>query len=99
MPAGKDVGGGRRGGTTKKNAFCSFCRKSYRDVGIGNGEFRLLPHAAFKRIVRDVFQPSRVDEGKRHARAFGFAFPPITGNAWRVINEREFLARQPVKKG
>jgi ATP-dependent Clp protease ATP-binding subunit ClpX len=34
MPTGKDVGGGRRGGsTTKKNAFCSFCRKSYRDVG------------------------------------------------------------------
>ena len=36
MPSGKDTGGlGRRGagGTTKKNAFCSFCRKSYRDVG------------------------------------------------------------------
>lgn len=34
MPAGKEIGGGRRGGsTTKKNAFCSFCRKSYRDVG------------------------------------------------------------------
>ena len=35
MPAGKDVGGARRsgGGTTKKNAFCSFCRKSYREVG------------------------------------------------------------------
>ncbi|MFM8633756.1 MAG: ATP-dependent Clp protease ATP-binding subunit ClpX [Planctomycetia bacterium] len=36
MPSGKDVGNiGRRGagGTTKKNAFCSFCRKSYRDVG------------------------------------------------------------------
>jgi len=34
MPAGKDSSGGRRGsGTTKKNAFCSFCRKSYRDVG------------------------------------------------------------------
>src|SRR5687767_6934313 len=34
MPAGKDLGGGRRGAsTTKKNAFCSFCRKSYRDVG------------------------------------------------------------------
>ncbi len=34
MPAGKELGGGRRGGsTTKKNAFCSFCRKSYRDVG------------------------------------------------------------------
>ncbi len=34
MPVGKDVGGGRRSGsTTKKNAFCSFCRKSYRDVG------------------------------------------------------------------
>ena len=33
MPAGKDTGGTRRGGTTKKNAFCSFCRKSYRDVG------------------------------------------------------------------
>jgi ATP-dependent Clp protease ATP-binding subunit ClpX len=25
--------GGRRGSTSKKNAFCSFCRKSYRDVG------------------------------------------------------------------
>jgi ATP-dependent Clp protease ATP-binding subunit ClpX len=37
MPTGKDVGGGLgkrgAGGTTKKNAFCSFCRKSYRDVG------------------------------------------------------------------
>ena len=49
MPSGKDVsgggssGGGKRngggnmssGGTggTKKNAFCSFCRKSFRDVG------------------------------------------------------------------
>lgn len=34
MPAGKDGPSSRRGGgTTKKNAFCSFCRKSYRDVG------------------------------------------------------------------
>ncbi len=33
MPTGRDVSGTRRGGTTKKNAFCSFCRKSYRDVG------------------------------------------------------------------
>ncbi len=36
MPSGKDVNNlGRRGagGTTKENAFCSFCRKSYRDVG------------------------------------------------------------------
>ena len=34
MPSGKDFGTTvRRGGTSKKNAFCSFCRKSYRDVG------------------------------------------------------------------
>lgn len=34
MPAGRDFTAGRRSsGTTKKNAFCSFCRKSYRDVG------------------------------------------------------------------
>ncbi len=34
MPSSRDMGGTRRsGGTTKKNAFCSFCRKSYRDVG------------------------------------------------------------------
>src|SRR6187549_2495412 len=34
MPAGKDMSGGRRSAsTTKKNAYCSFCRKSYRDVG------------------------------------------------------------------
>ena len=34
MPSGRDVTGGRRTtGATKKNAFCSFCRKSYRDVG------------------------------------------------------------------
>ena len=33
MPAGKDGDSGRRGSTTKKNAFCSFCRKSYKDVG------------------------------------------------------------------
>ena len=33
MPS-KDMGGNRRSGSTnKKNAFCSFCRKSYRDVG------------------------------------------------------------------
>jgi ATP-dependent Clp protease ATP-binding subunit ClpX len=34
MAGSRDLGGTRRGGgTTKKNAFCSFCRKSYRDVG------------------------------------------------------------------
>ena len=33
MPASKNGGVSRRGSTTKKNAFCSFCRKSYRDVG------------------------------------------------------------------
>jgi ATP-dependent Clp protease ATP-binding subunit ClpX len=34
MPIGREFNAGRRGGgTTKKNAFCSFCRKSYRDVG------------------------------------------------------------------
>ncbi len=36
MPTGKDVMAARRGGNggpNKKNAFCSFCRKSYRDVG------------------------------------------------------------------
>jgi ATP-dependent Clp protease ATP-binding subunit ClpX len=34
MPTGRDFNSGRRGGgTVKKNAFCSFCRKSYRDVG------------------------------------------------------------------
>jgi ATP-dependent Clp protease ATP-binding subunit ClpX len=34
MPTGGDKSVGRRGtGTTKRNAFCSFCRKSYRDVG------------------------------------------------------------------
>jgi len=33
MVGGNDSTTGRRGGTTKKNAFCSFCRKSYRDVG------------------------------------------------------------------
>jgi ATP-dependent Clp protease ATP-binding subunit ClpX len=34
MPATRDGSGTRRGGgATKKNAFCSFCRKSYRDVG------------------------------------------------------------------
>jgi ATP-dependent Clp protease ATP-binding subunit ClpX len=34
MQSGREFTTGRRGsGTTKKNAFCSFCRKSYRDVG------------------------------------------------------------------
>ena len=34
MQSGREFRHGRRGsGTTKKNAFCSFCRKSYRDVG------------------------------------------------------------------
>ena len=34
MPSGRDFNSGRRGtGPAKKNAFCSFCRKSYRDVG------------------------------------------------------------------
>ncbi|MGO9112406.1 MAG: ATP-dependent Clp protease ATP-binding subunit ClpX [Thermoguttaceae bacterium] len=34
MQSGREFGASRRGsGTTKKNAFCSFCRKSYRDVG------------------------------------------------------------------
>ncbi len=33
MPSGREISGARRSGTSKKNAFCSFCRKSYRDVG------------------------------------------------------------------
>jgi ATP-dependent Clp protease ATP-binding subunit ClpX len=34
MPAGNDSGGTRRtGSATRKNAHCSFCRKSYREVG------------------------------------------------------------------
>ncbi|HEY3964607.1 MAG TPA: ATP-dependent Clp protease ATP-binding subunit ClpX [Planctomycetaceae bacterium] len=33
MPTGKDFNTGNRGATGKKNANCSFCRKSYREVG------------------------------------------------------------------
>lgn len=33
MPTGKDFNPGNRGATGKKNANCSFCRKSYREVG------------------------------------------------------------------
>lgn len=33
MPSGKDFTSGNRGSTGKKNANCSFCRKSYREVG------------------------------------------------------------------
>ncbi|MGD9127571.1 MAG: ATP-dependent Clp protease ATP-binding subunit ClpX [Planctomycetia bacterium] len=34
MPSGRDISSGRRGSdNAKKNAFCSFCKKSYRDVG------------------------------------------------------------------
>lgn len=34
MPSSKDIVSGRRGGGPhKKNAYCSFCRKSYREVG------------------------------------------------------------------
>ncbi len=33
MPSGKDFPPGKRTPTGKKNANCSFCRKSYRDVG------------------------------------------------------------------
>jgi ATP-dependent Clp protease ATP-binding subunit ClpX len=33
MPSGKDFTTGKRTSTGKKNANCSFCRKSYREVG------------------------------------------------------------------
>ena len=33
MPTGRDITAGKRGSTGKKNANCSFCRKSYREVG------------------------------------------------------------------
>ncbi|MFK7818039.1 MAG: ATP-dependent Clp protease ATP-binding subunit ClpX [Planctomycetaceae bacterium] len=33
MPTGKEFGTGKRNTTGKKNANCSFCRKSYREVG------------------------------------------------------------------
>ena len=34
MPSSRDFpNSGRRGAASKKNAFCSYCRKSYRDVG------------------------------------------------------------------
>ena len=33
MPSGRDFTSGKRSSKGKKNASCSFCRKSYRDVG------------------------------------------------------------------
>ncbi|MEX0702224.1 MAG: ATP-dependent Clp protease ATP-binding subunit ClpX [Planctomycetales bacterium] len=33
MPSNREFTSGKRGGPTKKNANCSFCRKSYREVG------------------------------------------------------------------
>ena len=33
MPGSKDTTGSRRASTNRKSAYCSFCRKSYRDVG------------------------------------------------------------------
>ena len=33
MPSGTDITSGKRGSSGKKNANCSFCRKSYREVG------------------------------------------------------------------
>ena len=33
MPTGKDFSTGKRSTAGKKNANCSFCRKSYREVG------------------------------------------------------------------
>ena len=33
MPSGKDLTSGKRSSSGKKNANCSFCRKSYREVG------------------------------------------------------------------
>ena len=33
MPSGKDFSSGKRTTAGKKNANCSFCRKSYREVG------------------------------------------------------------------
>jgi ATP-dependent Clp protease ATP-binding subunit ClpX len=33
MPPSNDFGAGKRGSVRKKDANCSFCRKSYRDVG------------------------------------------------------------------
>ena len=33
MPSGKDLTSGKRGSAGKKNANCSFCRKSYREFG------------------------------------------------------------------
>ena len=33
MPPSNDFGTGKRGSIRKKDANCSFCRKSYRDVG------------------------------------------------------------------
>ena len=33
MPGSKDTSGSRRGSSSRKSAYCSFCRKSYRDVG------------------------------------------------------------------
>lgn len=33
MPSDKEFTSGRKGSSGKKNANCSFCGKSYRDVG------------------------------------------------------------------
>ncbi len=83
MPSGRDFNSGRRGsGTTKRNAFCSFCRKSYRDVGPlveGPGDVYICGECI------DLCQSILEQERKRR----GISKQPIS----KVLTPRQIVAR------
>ena len=94
MPSGKDLTPARRAGTTKKNAFCSFCRKSYRDVG------PLVEGPSDVYICSECVElcDSILDAEKRRRTTSGEAFTKIHSPREIVAHLDEYVIGQTAAK-
>ena len=68
-------------------------------VGGGDARLCLLAHAGGQRAFRGFLKTGRVDYREAQVRELGIALATVTCHARPVIDQREFLAHQPVEQG
>ena len=106
MPSGRDINLGRRtggtggGGTTKKNAFCSFCRKSYRDVGPlveGPGDVYICGECI--ELCQSILDQERRRRGTTQAAFHAHSQPARNRHATRRIRDRPGARQESAGRG
>ena len=67
-------------------------------IGAGEGLFGLFSHSALDGFIELFFEARRIHQHHIAVIEKRLGFAPGAGNAGRVVNDRELLARDAIKK-